>query len=91
VIALAGKWRGEPVGYVAEHLGVSERRARTVVASLVARGLVHVVDDPHIGRRVWTPSAHADWARAQRKAAQQVETARLHPPTRTAETAEAAR
>ncbi len=66
LLRLAAKPRGEPVGYVAEHLGVSERRARKAVDSLRERNLVVVIDDPDIGRRVWTPAAFDDWERNQR-------------------------
>ena len=84
VLRLAERYRGEPVGYVADHLGVSERRARKVVQSLVERGLVIVVTDPEIGRRVWTPDAHWRWRLAQRRADQEREGARLHrKPMRT--------
>lgn len=69
LLALAARYRGEPVGYVADHLGVSERRARKIVQSLVERGLVIVVTDPVISRRVWTPEAHDTWRRAQLHAA----------------------
>lgn len=92
LIGLAGKWRGEPVGYVAEHLGVSERRARKVVASLVERGLVVVVNDQYTGqRRIWTPEGHAEWVRAQRRADTDRESALLHPPKRAGRETGAAR
>jgi DNA-binding MarR family transcriptional regulator len=64
----AGRWRGAPVGMIADELGVGERRARKIVESLVERGLVVVVDDPDIGRRVWTPEAHDRWVWVQRNA-----------------------
>lgn len=68
VLQWAGRWRGAPVGMIADELGVGERRARKIVESLVERGLVVVVDDPDIGRRVWTPDAHDRWVRVQRNA-----------------------
>jgi hypothetical protein len=77
LICLASRWRGVPVGLVAELLGVSERRGRKIVESCVDRDLVVVVTDPVEGRRVWTPDAHAKWMRAQRHAAALAQSARL--------------
>ncbi len=79
LLRFAERWRGEPVGYVAEHLGVSERRARKVVQSLVDRGLIVVVTDPLVGRRIWTPEGHKAWVRVQRRAANVAESAQLGP------------
>ena len=69
LLTFADRFRGEPVGYVAEHLGVCERRARTVVESLVERGLAIVVTDPDIGRRVWTPQRYDEWSRTRARRA----------------------
>ena len=77
LLAYADRFRGEPVGYVAEHLGVTERRARKIVQSLVERGLVVVVGDPNIGRRVWTPERYGEWRRAQGAAEAARESAKL--------------
>ena len=85
LLRFADRYRGEPVGYVVDHLRVSERRARKVVQSCVDRGLVIVVDDPNIGRRIWTPEAHSRWKWAQWRADEEREKARLWPANRTGE------
>ena len=43
------------VGDLPELLGVGERFSRTVVASMVDRELVEVVNDAELGRRAWLP------------------------------------
>ena len=76
----AGRFRGEPVRYVAEHLRVSERRARKVIESCRLSGLVVVVNDPWTcDRRVFTPDAHWKWTYSQHRADEQREKATLFP------------
>ena len=60
---MRAKYRGIPVAYVAEELGVSERYARARSSRRCRqRKLVVVVDDPWTGqRRVWTPEWHKTW------------------------------
>jgi hypothetical protein len=79
LLRYAGRLRGEPVAYVAEHLGVGERRGRKVVASLVVRGLALVADEPCLepARRIWTPEARAAWVRRERDGAAVIEGLRL--------------
>ncbi len=68
-----------PVAFVSEELGVTPRYARKVVASLVARGEIVVVNDPWTEqRRVWTPDAHRAWVTAQRRADAERESASLY-------------
>lgn len=67
LLAFADRYRGAPVALLPELLGLTDRRCRKVVQSLVEREMVLVVDDPDSGdRRVWTPTARALWARRQR-------------------------
>ena len=80
----AGRYRGEPVYLVAEHLGVSERRARKVIESLADRDELVVVNDPWTrDRRIWTPAAHRTWKHEQERADEQREKVRLYAPSRT--------
>jgi hypothetical protein len=79
----AEQFRGVPVRLVAHHLGVGERQALKVIASLVDRGLVVVVKDPWTGdRRIWTSDAYALWKWAQHKADSERAKAMLYPPKR---------
>jgi len=88
----AGRFRGEPVSLVAEHLGVSERRARKVIESCRDADLVLVVSDPWTrDRRVFTPDAYWKWKWAQHRADAEREKAMLYPPIRTGEDGETAR
>ena len=92
VVRWAGRFRGAPVAFIAEDLGVTERRARKVIESLVDRELVVVVNDPWTSqRRVWTPDAHRKWERAQRRADASREQAKLYAPVRTAQSRTPAR
>ena len=76
----AGRFRGEPVRYVSEHLGVSERRARKIIESCHRLGLVVVVNDPWTrDRRIFTPDAHWRWTFHQRRADERREMATLYP------------
>lgn len=80
----AGRYRGEPVSLVAEHLGVSERRARKVIESLFDRDELVVVNDPWTrDRRIWTPAAHWTWKCEQERADEQRKMVTLYPPIRT--------
>jgi hypothetical protein len=83
VLDLAGRYRGVPVALVAELLGVSDRRARKVIESLVDRDAVVVVYDEWTrDRRAWTPDARWTWVNAQRWADEARDRALLWP-TRT--------
>ncbi len=92
LVELAGRFRGVPVCFLAEQLGVGERRARKVAASCVRLGLVVVEDDPWThDRRIWTPDAHWRWRWAQHRADAEREKALLFEPRRTGEAGGAAR
>ncbi|HTU38624.1 MAG TPA: hypothetical protein VMF35_11560 [Acidimicrobiales bacterium] len=62
---LDDEWRREGLRVcdVPALLGVEERRGRAIVTSLVERALVKVVDDPVLGRRVWSPERLRVWQR----------------------------
>lgn len=84
LLRFAERYRGTPVRFVAEQLGVKERYARRVVETLVDRGAIVVVYDPWTrDRRVWTPEAHQKWVRVQQIADSRRQEALLYPPIRT--------
>ena len=92
LIRFAERFRGTPVRFVAEQLGVRERRARKVIESLVDRGELVVVNDPWThDRRVFTPEAHRKWVRRQELADFRRHEALLYPPQRAARSSETAR
>ena len=92
LLAWAGRYRGARVAYLAEDLGVTERRARKAVEALVDRELIVVVNDPWLrDRRIWTPAAHRYWKRAQQQADSERAKALHHPPIRAGRSGEAAR
>ena len=82
LLAYAARPRGLPVSYVPGILNLAGSRSRRVVRSLVDRGLVVVVRDPVIGRRVWTPEAHAWWIWGQHHLARLTEQLQLYPTRR---------
>ncbi|HXN61397.1 MAG TPA: hypothetical protein VN886_13185 [Acidimicrobiales bacterium] len=82
LLAYAARPRGLPVSYVPEILNLTPRRGRKVVLSLRSHGLVVVVQDPVIGRRIFTPEAYEGWKRAQRHLAHLTEQLQLYPNRR---------
>jgi hypothetical protein len=72
LVVLTERWDGIPVVELADVLGLTERRCRTMVTALVVRGEAVVAEcGPVPGRRVWTPEGltHALdlWTRSGRK------------------------
>jgi hypothetical protein len=66
---MAERWDGVSIVELADILGLTERRCRTMVAALVARGEAATAELGYVdGKRVWTPQGLTQafdlWARS---------------------------